>query len=136
MDVSSVPPDLAPGVWAKFKKEIDRALSHGEGDSTTSAHLLAQIIAGRMQLWVVHEGDDLIACLVISIHTYTAKTTVAIEIAAGRDLDRWVERVEQLLMDFKTLVGADTIECSCRPGLAHRLMRRGWRRKAITMELK
>lgn len=124
-----------PAVWGYFQRQIDRALSHGDGDSTTSDHMLNRLMSGGMQLWVVHEDSELIAALVVSVHVYEAKKTVVIELAAGRDLDRWADHMEKLLIQFKDLVGADTIECSCRAGLAHRLKKRGWKRKAVIMEL-
>lgn len=135
LDVSSVPVELVPAVWAKLLPQIEKALSHGDGDSTTPEHMLAAVLSGRMQLWAVHEGEEIIAGVIVSARTYTAKTTVVINLLAGRDMDRWADRIEQLLRDLRDLIGANTIEASCRAGLAHRLGKRGWKRKAVIMEL-
>lgn len=115
---------------------IERALSHGEGDSTTSAHLLAAVLTGDLQLWVVHDGPEIVAGLVVAVYIHPGKRTVWVELCAGRDLDRWIADIERLLRDFRDIVGADTVEASCRPGLAHRLGKRGWSRKAIRLELR
>jgi ABC-type uncharacterized transport system ATPase subunit len=128
--------EAIPYVWQQLQPMIDRALSHGDGDSTTSGHMLAKVLVGQRQLWAIHEGPEIIAGLVISIRTYAAKKTVVIELAAGRDLDRWAEQLEGILRDFRDLAGANTIECSCRAGLARRLLKRGWISKATIMELK
>ena len=135
LEVSSVPPDLVPAVWTKLLPQIERALAHGDGDSTTPGHMLDAVLKGRMQLWAVHEGEEIIAGLIVSARTYTAKTTVVINLLAGRDMDGWADRIEQLLRDLRDLIGADTIEASCRAGLARRLGKRGWKRKAVIMEL-
>lgn len=136
LEVSHVPPELVPEVWFRLRPMIERGLAHGAGDTTTAEHMFASIIRGDMQLWAVHEGSEIIAGLVVSVRKTSVKTWVHIELAAGRDLDRWADRLEGLLRDFRDLTGADTIEASCRLGLAHRLKKRGWRRKAVLMELK
>lgn len=111
---------------------IDKALASG---STTSRHMLAQVMNKTAQFWAVHEGAEVLAGVVISIKTLPMKTVVFVEMIAGRDMDRWAGRVEQLLLEFRDLVGADAITASCRVGLAHRLGKRGWKRNAVVMEL-
>lgn len=136
VSVSRVPPESVGYVWPKILPMIEKALKHGEGDSTTSEHVLSGIVNGKLILWAIHKGPEIIAGLVLSVRTYPAKTTLVIEFAAGRDLDSWIEQIEHLLREFRDLISADTIECSCRAGLAHRLGKRGWKRKSIIMELK
>lgn len=135
-EVSRVPPELADHVFDQLAPMVARALRHGAGDSTTEAHLRAEVRTGNMAMWAVHRGAEIVACVVLSVHRYPAKTTVFIELAAGRDLGVWVERIEELLRDYRDLVGADTIEATCRDGMTRRLLRRGWRRKATVVELR
>lgn len=115
---------------------IERALSHGQGDGTSWEHMLAAILMQKMTLWVIHEGDDIVACVVLSVNEHAKGKKVFVQLTAGRDLDRWIDQIEGLLRDYRDLVGAMTIEASCRKGLARRLSRRGWGKKAVIMELK
>lgn len=134
LEVSSVAPEIAPGIWGKFRPLIERALSRGAG-CTTPEHMLAAILSGDMNLWAVHEGADIIALVVVSVRTTSTKKYVCVELVAGRDLDRWIGRLEGLWREFRDLTGADTIQASCRAGIARRLKRRGWRTRAQLMEL-
>lgn len=136
VEVSRVPLESIEYVWNRVRRSIERALSHGCGDSITADQLLAKILSGDMTMWAVHEGPEILACVVLSVHTYPAKLTLVVELLAGRDMDRWAEKVEGLLRDCRDLIGADTIEASCRAGLAKRLVGRGWKSKAVIVELK
>jgi hypothetical protein len=116
---------------------IERALSHGAGDCITVGGLYRKCADGELSMWVVHEGDDIIACLILSVHQFEAKRTLFVEILAGRGMDDWIGNVEPLLADCAALLGADTIEASCRLGLARRLVKRGtWKQKAVLMEMR
>lgn len=85
-----------------------------------------------MLLWAI-QNPEVIACVVLSVKQYAAKTTVFVEMVAGRDMAVWVKPLEELLRDYRDLIGADTVEAFCRDGMARRLSR--WRRKAVLMEL-
>lgn len=135
IQVSEVLPKDAVAVWHELQPMIDRALTHGAGDCTTSAHLLAAVLVGQMSLWVVHEGPEIVAGLVVSVQTHPAKRTLFVELCAGRHLDLWADRIESLLKDCREITGVDTIEACCRVGLARRLAKRGWKRKAVLMQL-
>ena len=134
-EVSRVPPDLVDAVFDRLGPIIRRGLMHGAGDASSEDHLRDSIKRGDMVMWAVHEDGDVLAAIVLSVQKFAAKTTVFVELAAGRDMERWVERIEGLLRDFRDLVGADTIEATCRDGMARRLKGR-WRRKATLMELR
>lgn len=114
---------------------IEKALRTGQGDCTTKDELLAGLLTGDYFMWVVHEGDSIIAALILSAKQYANKSTLYVELAAGRALDEWVGEIEELLREFSELRGIDTIEASCRRGLARKLAGRGWKTKAVIMEL-
>lgn len=134
--ISRVPPELAPQIWQELRPKIDRVLSRGSGLNTTADHLLSEILTGHSQFWVVHEGDDIIAGIVVSVELHPSqRRTVYVKMAAGRDLDSWVTSLEAVLRDFRDLTGCDGIETTARPGLAKRLKKRGWRRQAERLEL-
>lgn len=135
LTVSQASPEAVLSVWLAIEPMMRKAIASGDGDSTTPERVLSQLLAGNLSLWVVHRGSEVVAGLVINVRQYPAKKSVIVEIAAGRELDAWADCVEKLLREFKALVGADTIEASCRPGLARRLGKRKWRQKAVIMEL-
>lgn len=135
MNISRATADAVDHVFETLSRQIERALSHGAGDRTTAEHLKEAVKQNRMSLWVVHDGPEIVACVVVSIAHHPKKRAVFVQATAGRDLDQWIDQIEPLLRDCRDLVGADMIEAECRPGLARRLKKRGWRTKALLMEL-
>lgn len=135
-DFSSVPVDQVDIVWSALLPMIKSGLSKGQGDATTPEHIRAAIKRKDMLMWVVHQDEDIIACIILSVRTHESSITkVFIHLLAGKDMDWWGDKMEQLLLDFKDLAGAKCIEASCRPGMAKYLHNRGWSKKAVIMEL-
>ena len=134
-EFSSVKPDQVEYVFALLRPEIDKALSKGQGDGTTAAHMMAKIMTGNLLMWAIVDDAEIIACVVLSVKKTDTMTKLLIELVAGKDSVLWNDALEQLVLDFKDLVGATCIEASCRLGLAKYLHKRGWRKKAVIMEL-
>ena len=82
---------------------------------------------------VAHEGEEVFAGGVFSVQNHPAKKTLFVELLAGKDLDSWIDEVEEALKNLKDHLGADTIEASCRKGLTRML--KNWKPKATIMEL-
>jgi hypothetical protein len=132
--ISHVPPASVGAVWAALSPMIEKGLSHGQGDETSPEQMRAAIERGDMQMWVVHEGEDIKAGIVLSV-TDAAVRKLWVEMLVGRDMGEWIDELERLVCDFRDLIGAGCVEASCRPGLAKYLARRKWKRKAIIMSL-
>jgi hypothetical protein len=136
-EVRQVSEAAIPGVFRSQLPALQRAMRHGAGDALRLEDMLKDVLMGKSSLWAVLEGDSPqpVAFLVLSVHQYPAKRTLFIEALAGSRMDEWIDVVEPLLRDAKLLLGVDTVEASCRLGLAKRLAKRaGWRRKAVLME--
>jgi hypothetical protein len=135
-EFSSVKPDQVDFVFAALDKQIQRALSRGQGDGTTPEHMKAAIIRGDMYMWAVVADQEIVACIVLSVRQTDTIKKLIIQLLAGRDSDWWGDELETLLQDFKDLVGATCIEACCRPGVVKKLHNRGWRKKSVVMELR
>lgn len=133
--ISHVPPESVNTVWASLEPMIKKGLSHGQGDGSSGEPLKQAVINGESMMWVVHEGEHIKAGIVLSVLDGETGKSVFIELLAGNRMHEWVDEVEELLQRYRDYVGAKCIEASCRPGLAKRLMERGWKRKAIVVEL-
>jgi len=127
--------DVVDHVFAQLQREIARGLRQVTGFPTSSAYLRDAVTRGEMALWIVQRDSELLAAVVLSVRRSSSHTALVVELAAGRELDLWVDEIEQLLRDYRDLVGAASIEALCRGGLARRLSKR-WRRKAVLMELR
>lgn len=130
MQVSAVAPDSLDIVWAALLPEIRKAMAGGTG-----VFLREEVRAGNAQMWVIHQGEDIRAGIVVSVMDGETGRKVFIDLLAGKDMLEWVDELESLLRAFKERTGANRIEAGCRPGLAKRLMSRGWKKTAVVMEL-
>lgn len=133
-DVSHVPPEQVGIVWPQILDQVERGLRHAAGDTITADHILRSILQGDMILWVVHEGDNVTAAIILEVIQHPAKKTLAVVLIAGRDFHGWCEQVNQMIRDFADLIGVDSVESVSRRGAAKWLESLGWRRKAIVME--
>jgi hypothetical protein len=133
VNISRVEPQTLDFVWSALRPQILKALSLGAGEHYTESYYFDAVKSGAMTMWVGHEGRQVVAGGIISVQQHPKHKTVFVELLAGERLDAWLPQVETLLKEFKELVGATTIEASCRPGLAKKLA--GWKTKAILMEL-
>lgn len=134
--VSSVTGGWISHVWDSQIDMIESALSHGQGDGTSSTAVFAGIVSGRNLLWAVHRGEDILAVVILSVQSTSKMKKLIVEMIAGREMSLWADEVQKLLIDFKDIIGAACVEASCRPGLARFLGKTGWSKKAIIMELK
>jgi len=134
VELRRVTPDLVDAVWLRFLKQIRKGLSHAAGDSTTPELFLRDVRLGKMIGWGIVVDDDLVACAFISTRQFPSKMTVNVELIVGKDMDVWADELENTLIDYRDLTGADSIEGLSRDGMVYRLSKR-WKRKATLMEL-
>jgi hypothetical protein len=132
MQAWCVPADQTPALWAAFRPQFLKALSHGAGQHYTESYYLDALAKGQMAMIAVGDSDPE-AVGVFSTQIYPNGKTLFVELLAGRNLAGWLPFIEPILKQYKDRIGATTIEASCRPGLARRLAR--WKCKAVLMEL-
>lgn len=131
--VSSVGPDNCEFVWSQVAPMIERGLIRADGDALNMAVIKAGVLAGEMQMWAIHDDSEIIAAVVFRIVPHGMGRRLFVVILAGRDMDEWIDELIDRLMDYRDIIGADSMEASCRLGLAKYLQERGWSRKAVVM---
>ncbi len=136
LQISYVTLESLEYVWGSAIVGIEKALTKGQSDWTTSTDVLQGILSGKYQLWAIHRGDDVEAVVVVSVDVNNGITKLFVRLIAGSGMDDWIDLLIDNLQRFKEEVGAVCIETSCRPGLAKYLQKIGWSKKAVIMELK
>jgi hypothetical protein len=134
--ISQVTAEQVDVVWPHFLPMVERALRHGQGDAMAPCDVFGKIKSGDWILWIAHEGEDVMAGVVIEVSQFPRKKVVFVVMLVGSRWDEWADDLEKVLLEFKELNHADCIETSCRDGLVKKLGKRGWGRKATIMELK
>ena len=89
--ISRAPRDDFDGVWNTLLPQIEKGLQHGAGDCTTTDEMYRCVQNGDLEMWVIHEGSEVIATLLIKVKQYPAKKTLYVEMMAGKNLSSWVE---------------------------------------------
>ena len=74
-------------------------------------------MAGQMGVWVVEEGDEVLAALVTQVRTYPRKRLLEVPFVGGRGLRLWHAQALAALDEY-----ARKCECSSLLGFD----RRGW----------
>lgn len=121
IEVSQAQGDVIDMVWVQLQEPIRRALRHGAGSRTNEQKLRSKLKLGQAHMWVVHEADRLLGAVVVSVCSYPVRQVVCVDLVAGVEADRWQSMVEDLLADFRDLIGADSVEAYCRKGLVKKL---------------
>ena len=135
LEFASVPPDQVELVWPTLGPIIERTFIRAEGDAGGATEMLRKILSGEWKLWAIVRNGETQAGLVFSVQQAGFDRKVWVHMLAGVNMQEWAVELQQLLLDFRVLVGASSIKASCRPGLAKFLKSLGWKRKAILMEL-
>lgn len=134
LTVEAVSPEDAPEVLVLYGEELKKALESGQGDATNGREMLDMINAGTAQVWAAHDGGNVKGVCVVSVNQYVTGRKVYVHFLAGKGMDDWADVMEAALIECREQADAMCVEGSCRPGLAKRLKRRGWKMKAVIME--
>jgi hypothetical protein len=108
---------------------IERALKHG--DDMTLEDVKREVFDREIGLLV---EENLNAVLGYRVVTTPTQKVLWILFLSGEDAKTWAGELEEIIAKIKKEVGADSIQASCRDGMAKRLGDRGWKRKEVIME--
>lgn len=136
LSVSRVLPDQFDLVWSAVGDAANGGFRHGAGDTITPEEIQQAVIAGRMEMWAVHDVERVVAAVVIQVVNRPKGKVLLVVLVAGRDFASWGQTVQDLLVEYAGLIGAVSIEAVARAGMAKWLSNMGWSRKATVMELK
>jgi hypothetical protein len=103
--------------WPAVEPLLEPALRRTGGLMETR-HVLEDLNAGQMQLWVVLAGESepaRIAAVLTRIVDYPLKSICRIEYVAGSAIGRWRHLIGQI-RDFARRQGCTALEAVARPG--------------------
>jgi len=126
VSITMLPPEAILGLRVPLVEHLERAMA---GDRTTKHRgapietpqdVLGQSVAGKTQIWLIHEGNEILGVATTIIVQHPRQRMARIIYIAGHDFKRWHARF------------LDTIEMFARQrdcaALEWFLGRRGWER--------
>jgi len=102
-----VAPDDVPHIWDKVLPYIE--LSQTDEKELSPDDFLDSLVGGEMQLWVIVEDKEIIACIISRFANYPQKKVFRIVFVGGEGMKKWLEFLP-LIEDFALMNGCTFIE--------------------------
>ena len=118
LQFSRVPPAAIWGLRDTIEEHLRKAMSHDVSVIEEPADVLVQVFHGRSQLWMAHEGNDILGIITTVVLQHPRQRTLRIVYLAGRDFKRWAKPAAAELEEY-----ARQKDCA---GIDGGSPRRGW----------
>lgn len=95
VEIACVPPDKVALIWPRVSGLIFIAMKRGD---LAAFHPVEQnVLSGIAQLWLAVENrNDIIAAAVTELHATEWRKVCVIVACGGKDMDRWIELIEEI----------------------------------------
>lgn len=124
-----IPRDSVDQAWPGVAKMIDEAYKFA--DEIMPFDILDQLRSGHRQLWVVWNGESVVAAVMTRIIQLRSCRAVQITAAGGTEVDAWKDLIT-LIENFARHEGCRKVTIEGRPGW-ERLFK-DYRRKRVVIE--
>ena len=125
-------PDQIAWIWLDVAPLLADALARGSRGYTLN-DVLEELEAGRAMLWLVVDGESLVAAAVVFIES-RAKA-LQVWLMGGRDMPGWLDMLNEGLARYAREMKLDALQAEVRPGLAKVLKSRGWQPQYTTVRM-
>lgn len=117
MPITLVPKEHVMGIWDRVKPHMDKAAEYTYGRYDVD-DILDNIIQYDHNLWIIYEGDEIVAALVTYFKHYPKKKFLDIEFVGSITgaTAEWRTPMIKMLQHYAHDTGCDGIECSGRMG--------------------
>jgi hypothetical protein len=118
--LSLVPPQVAPSIWATVEPMIEKAITRSHANNiTTPQHQLCAILLGNAQLWVAQDGRQIDAAIITRFITWdTGKKTLYVPIIGGHNMKAWLPAALETLKAHAQRTGCMDLRGEFRKGWA------------------
>lgn len=113
-------------VWAYIYQDVARACD----DTLTPEEVLDALSSKRATLWLIFEGEHIIASLVTQARIRNGNTRLEVLTVGGSKFNEWAPIMQDILQDMDY----PKMRAYCRRGMAKWLKQLGWREVQVVME--
>lgn len=126
--VRLIPPGMVARFWPFAEPYIKRALDHTSGEwGTQDLRKLCE--ENQIQLWLVAEGDRIVAALTTELVNYPRRKHCRIITLAGAKAPQWTPVADTIVSAWAQAQGCDAIEAFVRKGYVSVLAKYGFQHK-------
>jgi hypothetical protein len=134
--IRGIPSHLVDRFWKYAEPYVKRALDHANGEFTPAD--LCQLCKDQScQLWLVAEGDKIVAAMVTELVSYPRKRHCRFVTLAGSKAPEWTALADTIIGNWAREQGCVALEAFVRKGYVPVLAKHGFKHKysAIFKEL-
>jgi hypothetical protein len=116
--------------WPAFAERVRphlEKMADGSGGRFDADDIHAAISVGRMQLWLVLFGSEILCAIVTEIIEYPQLRALRMVGIVGRNSRRWVDLLAKMECAARTVFGCKMMEALHQPGHERLLVTDGWR---------
>jgi len=129
-----VPYEAVADLWPAIVPLLDPAVARS-GNRMSMDTVLRSLEAGTHLLWVITEGDELLAAMITRSAQYPLSKMLVVESLGGRQMKRWVQNTHDTLTSFAKATGHDGLELYGRSGWVKALKPYGWKHSMVVCEV-
>jgi hypothetical protein len=129
-----VPKHLLGVVWPKVESYLAAAVKTADGKCTVD-DVRAGIESDVYLLWVVVDGEDIIAAVTTRVIEYPKRNGMAVDWLGGRRMKEWIGMVNDTVSQHARNHGCSHLEAYGRPAWSRFLHPHGWKEEYVAFRL-
>jgi hypothetical protein len=125
-------PSQIADIWLDVAPLLADALARGSRGYTLE-DVLDELESGRAMLWLVVDGEAIVAAAVVFLETRAR--ALQVWLMGGRDMPGWLDILIEGLARYAREMKLKALQADVRPGLVKVLKSRGWQPQYTTVRM-
>ena len=109
MRISAVPKETVKYVWKDVERVLEKSVDTAEG-KVGLIDVLKGVLDDTYVLWVVFEGEKIIAAITTRIIEYPQRRSMALDWVGGSRMKEWQDMAINTILEFATLNNCQHLE--------------------------
>ena len=109
MRISAVPKETVKYVWKDVERVLEKSVDTAEG-KVRLIDVLKGVLDDTYVLWVVFEGEKIIAAITTRIIEYPQRRSMALDWVGGSRMKEWQDMAINTILEFATLNNCQHLE--------------------------
>ena len=137
MRISAVPKETVKYVWKDVERVLEKSVDTAEG-KVKLIDVLKGVLDDTYVLWVVFEGEEIIAAITTRIIEYPQRRSMALDWVGGSRMNEWQDMAIDTISEFAALNSCQHLEGYGRKAWGRALKKYGFYPEYIAyrMEIK